>query len=151
MRTILYVTTQKSNKSLSKQGLGSLVLSPSYLESGHAFPFSPQDSCSPCEFVHCCHNTWFPWARVRITWHLIFSYSLILISSLSCFSLQQDASVHPFLAPSCKRQFSFGFFLLWQLCLCPLYQSLLSLPAPGQPWWAILVPLPIAATALSIY
>ena len=51
------VMCQKSNKSLSKQGLGSLVLSPSYLESGHAFPFSPQDSCSPCEFVHCCHNT----------------------------------------------------------------------------------------------
>ena len=27
------------------------------LESGHAFPISPQDFCSPCVFVYCCHNT----------------------------------------------------------------------------------------------
>ena len=29
----------------------------SYLESGHAILFSPQDFCSPCVFVYCSHNT----------------------------------------------------------------------------------------------
>ena len=60
---------QKSNKSLSRQGSGSLWPSRpfSHLESGHAVPFSPQDFCSLCEFVHCCHNTRIPRARIHIT------------------------------------------------------------------------------------
>ena len=29
----------------------------SHWESGRAVPFSPQDFCSPCVFVYCCHNT----------------------------------------------------------------------------------------------
>ena len=33
----------------------------SHLESGHAVPFSPQDFCSPCVFVYCCHNTGSHW------------------------------------------------------------------------------------------
>ena len=55
---------QKSNKSLSRQGsalslLGSLWPSRpvSHLENGHAVPFSPQDFCSPCEFVHLPQHT----------------------------------------------------------------------------------------------
>ena len=48
--------TQKSNKSLSRQGVGpSLTLSLS--ENDHAVPFSPQDFHSPCEFVCRSHNT----------------------------------------------------------------------------------------------
>ena len=46
----------------------SLALSPSLsLRERPCRPFSPQDFCSPCEFVHCCHNTGIPWARVHIT------------------------------------------------------------------------------------
>ena len=37
-----------------------------HLESGHAIPFSPQDFCSPCEFVYCCHSTQIPWAGICI-------------------------------------------------------------------------------------
>ena len=38
----------------------------SHLESGHAIPFSPQDFCSRCEFVYCCHSTQIPRAGIRI-------------------------------------------------------------------------------------
>ena len=44
----------------------------SHLESGHAVPFSPQDFCSPCEFVYCCHNTQIPLAGICInTWPVL--------------------------------------------------------------------------------
>ena len=33
----------------------------SHLESGYPVPFSPQDFCSPCVFVYCCHNTGSCW------------------------------------------------------------------------------------------
>ena len=49
----------------------------SHLESGHAIPFSPQDFCSPCEFVHCCHNTWIPRAWIPSTYPWIFILQLI--------------------------------------------------------------------------
>ena len=38
----------------------------SHSESGHAVPFSPQDFCSPCKFVHRSHDTQTPLARVHI-------------------------------------------------------------------------------------
>ena len=65
---------QKSNKSLSRQGLGSLswaLSGPhalSHSEIGHAVPFSPQGFCSPCELAHCCHNTWILQAVIHITY-----------------------------------------------------------------------------------
>ena len=39
----------------------------SHIESGHAVPFSPQDFCSWCEWVYCCHSTRIPWAGICIS------------------------------------------------------------------------------------
>ena len=68
MRTILNVMCPESNESVSRQGSALSLswafcstLDLSHLESGHAIPFSPQDFCSPCVFVYCCHNTGSCW------------------------------------------------------------------------------------------
>ena len=56
----------------------------SHLESGHAVPFSPQDFCSPCEFVHCCHNTQILQVGIRIISPLLASHQF-KVFSLGCF------------------------------------------------------------------
>ena len=81
MRTILDIRCLENNKSLSRQGsaLSLGLYSPltlSHLESGHAVPFSPQDFCSPCEFVHCSHNTRILRAAVHIKLVIMVSWDL---------------------------------------------------------------------------
>ena len=62
-RTILDVLTvpRKTIKACSGKGGGPL----SHLENGHASLFSTGLG-SPCEFVHCRHNTWILWAEICI-------------------------------------------------------------------------------------
>ena len=73
MRTFLDVMLPESNKSLSRQGLGH-----SLTQSGHAVPFSPQDFCSPCEFVHRIHSTScrHHWLEATSLWYLLSTHLL---------------------------------------------------------------------------
>ena len=56
----------------------------SHLESGHAIPFSPQDFCSPCEFVYCCHSTQIPRAGIHIK-----------LTDTQCQNIHRPWSVEP--------------------------------------------------------
>ena len=64
----------------------SLALSPSLsLRERPCRPFSPQDFCSPCEFVHCSHNTWISQAGVHITFCQVL-LSVGPIESSTCWN-----------------------------------------------------------------
>ena len=53
MKTFLEVMLPEKQEKPVQASVGVL----SHSESGHAVPFSPQDFCSPCEFVFHTHNT----------------------------------------------------------------------------------------------
>ena len=63
MRIILDAMCPEKQQKPAQAGVGSLSwalsspLTLSHLESGHAILFSPQDFCSSCVFVYCCHST----------------------------------------------------------------------------------------------
>ena len=63
MRIILNVMYPEKQYKPIQAGVGAL----SHLESSHAIPFSPQNCCSPCEFVHNSHSTQAPLAGVCIS------------------------------------------------------------------------------------
>ena len=64
---------RKAIKACPGKGLGALSL-----REGPCYPFSPQDFCSPCEFVHRSHNTQTPLIRVHIKAVLItLPYSIV--------------------------------------------------------------------------
>ena len=68
---------RKAIKACPGRGPGSWALSPSLaLRERPCRPFSPQDFCSPCEFVHCSHNTRILRAAVHIKLVIMVSWDL---------------------------------------------------------------------------
>ena len=62
-------------------------------ERRHAVPFSPQDFCSPCEFVHRSHSTQTPRAGVRISLGLVINeheHGMLIISMNQSLQLSHD-------------------------------------------------------------